>query len=165
MTPALIAVERTGSSALADALNVQPPPAWPPDFYDADDLDRMERLLEDPANAGWALYYLILRQPARILVGVAGFGGRPSDRGAVEVGYSVLPAFRRQGLATEALAGLLAHAFRDPSLDLVVAETFRELTASIGVLRKNRFQLSKEPGRRGELRYELPRSVQEAASE
>ena len=164
MTQALATSERGGGAALATALNVPKPAEWPPDFYDADDLERMERLLDDPTNAGWALNYLILRSPAPALVGVAGYSGRPTDDGIVELGYSVLPAHRRQGLATEAVAALLVHAFQHPSVHLVVAETFPHLTASIGVLLRNHFLLSAEPGRGGALRYELPRTMSKAPS-
>ncbi len=160
MTPALAGAERAGGGALATALEVPVPAEWPPDFYEADDLERMEHLLDDPANAGWALYYLILRAPVRALVGVAGYSGRPTDHGVVELGYSVVPAHRRQGLATEAVAALLEHAFQQPSVRLVVAETFPHLSSSIGVLLRNHFHLSAEPGRGGALRYELPRGLE-----
>jgi ribosomal-protein-alanine N-acetyltransferase len=159
MTRSLAASERAGGAALATALEVPEPAEWPPEFYDADDLERMEQLLDSPANAGWALYYLILRSPVRILVGVAGYSGRPTDAGVIELGYSVVPAHRRQGLATEAVAGLLEHAFQHPGVQLVVAETFPHLTPSIGVLLRNHFLLSAEPGRGGALRYELPRTT------
>jgi len=164
MTRALAGAERAGGVALATALDVPEPAGWSPGFYDADDLARMEHLLDDPTNAGWALYYLILRRPGRALVGVAGYSGQPTDDGVVELGYAVVPAHRRQGLATEAVAGLLDHAFQHPSVHLVVAETFAHLTSSIGVLLRNHFVLSAEPGRGGALRYELPRTMPRAGA-
>jgi RimJ/RimL family protein N-acetyltransferase len=164
MTLALAGAERAGGVVLAAALDVPEPAEWPPDFYDADDLERMEHLLDDPTNAGWALYYLILRGTMPALVGVAGYSGRPTDHGVVELGYSVVPAHRRQGLATEAVAGLLEHAFQHPSVHLVVAETFPHLTSSTGVLLRNHFHLSAEPGRGGALRYELPRTMPKAGA-
>ena len=101
----------------------------------------------------------------RALVGVAGYSGRPTDQGVVELGYSVVPpAHRRQGLATEAVAALLDHAFQHPSVHLVVAETFPHLSSSIGVLLRNHFHLGGEPGRGGALRYELPRTTPTAGA-
>ncbi len=163
MTPALATAELTGVGALAAALGVEAPAVWPPEFYEADDVERMGRLLEDPANAGWALYYLILRTAPRALAGVAGFAGRPSADGVVEIGYAVLPAHRRLGLASEAVAALLALAFAEPLVGRVVAETYPSLDGSIGVLVRNRFSPSPARGRGDTLRYELSRSSYEGS--
>jgi RimJ/RimL family protein N-acetyltransferase len=159
MTLALAELEHGGAPALAAALGVPAPLAWPPDFYDADDLERMKGLLRDPANAGWALYYLIQRGPPRVLVGVAGYGGRPTAAGVVEIGYAVLPAHRRSRFATEAVAALVAHAFREASVQVVIAETFPHLVGSIGVLERNHFRLGAARGHGGALRYELQRAM------
>ena len=47
----------------------------------------------------------------RTLVGGCGFLGGPDATGMVEMGYSVLPQFQRQGIATEMVAALTAWAF------------------------------------------------------
>jgi RimJ/RimL family protein N-acetyltransferase len=69
----------------------------------------------------------------------------------------VLPDFRRQGYATEAAAGLIARAFAHPAVGRVIAETFPELPASIGVLRRLGFSPVDGGSEPGVLRYELPR--------
>jgi RimJ/RimL family protein N-acetyltransferase len=158
MTLALADAERSGTTSLSVALRAAVPPDWPPDFYDDDDLDRMRRLLADPANGGWVLYYVIHREPARTLVGVAGFSGRPSDDRVVEMGYSLMPSHHGRGIATEAVRELLRFAFGDASVERVVAETFPHLPSSIGVLMRNGFRLAVEAGRSGALRYALDRS-------
>ena len=164
MTLQLAEAERAGATTLTAALRADVPPDWPPDFYDDEDLDRMRRLREDPANEGWALYYLIQRTPRPAVVGVAGFSGRPSHDRAVEIGYSVMPPYRRQGLATEAVAALLDRAFQDANVDTVIAETLPHLPASIGVLMRNGFRLASETGRGGTLRYALTRAAYEAGA-
>jgi RimJ/RimL family protein N-acetyltransferase len=156
MTPALAAAELQGAKSLAAALRVPTPVPWPPDLYEADDLERMAAVLDTPGAAGWALYYIIERDP-RGLVGVAGFGGPPKIDGVVEVGYSVLVAHRRRGFASEAVAALLAHAFGDPRVTRVVAETYPSLPASIGVLVRNGFSQVSAENEDGKLRYELQR--------
>ena len=158
MTPELVAAETAGTDHLAAALGVGMPGAWPPEFYDADDLARMSALLADEGNAGWALYYLRERGQPPSLVGVAGFAGAPGADGLVEVGYSILPLYRRRGLASEALSALVTHAFSQPAVRVVAAETYPSLAASIGVLLKNGFQPTASPGQLGILRFERLRS-------
>lgn len=157
MTPELAAAELAGADRLAAALACEPPTQWPPDLYEADDLQRLSDLLADPANAGWALYYLLERAAPRRLVGIAGFGGRPDENGMVQAGYSVLAEFRRRGFASEALAGLVAFAFNDPSVRGIIADTYPELEASIGVLLKNGFARDDAPRSDGTIRFRKDR--------
>jgi RimJ/RimL family protein N-acetyltransferase len=76
----------------------------------------------------------------------------------VEIGYSVLPEFRRQGYATEAAQGLIARAFAHPGVALVIAETLPDLFPSIGVLRKIGFGYVGEGSEPSIVRYELRRA-------
>ena len=154
LTTALVKAEQAGSTSLAKLLGTVAPSSWPPELYEPDDLKRMERLLQDPQNHGWTLYYLLTQGDPVRLVGVAGFGGAPTAEGVVDLGYSVLPEFRRQGLATEAVEALITFAVADPRVRAIAAETYPALTASIGVLRKSGFRLV--PSRPGSdtVRYE-----------
>jgi RimJ/RimL family protein N-acetyltransferase len=158
LTRALAAAERAGPLSLGGALEALVPPDWPPEYYELDDLDRMERLLRDDGNAGWTLFYLIERSPRRTLVGVAGSGGRPTPQGVVEIGYGVVPAFRRRGIATEAVTALVEFAFHDLAVTAVAAETFPHLEGSIGVLRRAGFERLPDPGRNGTIRFQCSRS-------
>jgi RimJ/RimL family protein N-acetyltransferase len=164
MTPSLIDAELAGSTALAQALHVPPPDTWPPELYERDDLERMRALLQVPVHAGWAVYYLLERGTPPHLVGVAGFAGAPGADGVVDVGYSILPAYRRRGLATEAVGALLQYALARPGVRCVAAETYPSLEGSIGVLLKCGFQ--PVPARPGSetLRYECIRLVNAGAT-
>jgi ribosomal-protein-alanine N-acetyltransferase len=73
---------------------------------------RLGQMVGEPAEAPWLIRaVLALDGPgAGRVVGHAGFHGRPDARGMVEVGYRVIPAFRRNGYAQAALAELLAYA-------------------------------------------------------
>ena len=55
------------------------------------------------------------------MIGTCGFKGPPTDDGTVEIGYGVLPEFRRQGHATEAARGLIEHALAHPTVTRVKA--------------------------------------------
>ena len=80
---------------------------------DADDLIklRLADLEANPRVTPWLLRAIVDRE-TRAAVGFIGFHGAPDPRGMVEVGYEVLPAFRRRGYAREALAVIEAFAAR-----------------------------------------------------
>src|SRR3954464_10866782 len=73
----------------ATTLGVAVPSSWPPPLNDEGSQRwYLEMLRRDASGVGWGLWYLIRREPARELIGVAGFKGRPAN-GSCEIGYSV----------------------------------------------------------------------------
>ncbi|MEN0653877.1 MULTISPECIES: GNAT family N-acetyltransferase [Hyphobacterium] len=152
-------------AAFFDALHVRHEAVWPPELMDGETLDWLnDRLSADPRQAGWLTWVFIwpgvAGQPDR-LVGAGGFKGAPDDKGCVEVGYSMLLSFREQGLATEAVEGLLEWAESDPRVKRIIAHTLPHLTASQRVLEKTGFVETEsfEDASEGEtvVRYERPR--------
>ena len=84
-----------------------------------------------------------------VAIGAGGYEGPPTSEGTVGIGYSILPEYRRHGFASEAVDGLLEHAYAHGDVTKVIAATLPELEASIGVLRKFGFELvgdGSEPG-------------------
>jgi RimJ/RimL family protein N-acetyltransferase len=154
-SPALLDAALAGPRPLAAALDAAVPPTWPPEHVDAPALEYLRaRLVEDPGSAPWWLYFVLRREsPLPVLVGTAGYKGRPRD-GAVEIGYSVVADHRRRGIATEAVRALLARAYAEPGVVRVIAETLPELLPSIGVLRKAGFRETGGGSGPGVLRYE-----------
>ena len=140
-------------------------PSWPPEFYDkAAALYTLARLGEGSEQAGWWLHYIVLRSTPslrRTLVGSCGFKGPPTADGTVEIGYSVLQDFRRQGYATEAAQGLISRAFAHPGVALVIAETLPDLFTSLGVLRKIGFGYVGEGSEPAVVRYAVRRAATE----
>ena len=57
----------------------------------------------------------------------------------VEIGYSVLPEFQGQGLATEMVDGIVQWAKQQPEVKHIEGETNVDNKASISVLEKNSF--------------------------
>jgi RimJ/RimL family protein N-acetyltransferase len=160
-TPELTRAALESEAALATGLGVFVPATWPPEFLDPPSLEFiLERLAEGPQQAGWWLHFVILGQgpTGRTLIGSAGYKGPPTPDGTVEVGYGIVRDYQRQGYASEAVRGLLEHAFEVPAVQRVIAETLPELVPSIGVLRKRGFRLTGDGSEPGVIRFELTRA-------
>jgi RimJ/RimL family protein N-acetyltransferase len=102
---------------------------------------RLEDMRVDPSTAPWLLRAMVLREPGRPMVGHVGFHGKPDARGAVEIGYTVFPEYRRRGFAIESVRAMFRWAsvehriarFRasvspgnEPSLRLLAKLGFRQ---------------------------------------
>jgi [ribosomal protein S5]-alanine N-acetyltransferase len=68
---------------------------------------RLHDLRTTPEVQPWLLRIIAIRSLPRRMVGFVGFHGRPDPAGRVEIGYEVLPEYRRRGIASEAVRGML----------------------------------------------------------
>ena len=181
-TPRLVLVPATvetlnaeleGRPALARVLGAGVSEDWPPELYDENTtrwtLTALERI---PAFAEWGMHYIVRSATdadrSTRLIGTGGLKGPPNPEGIVEIGYSILPAFRRQGFAREAVDGWLAWAFAHEVVQRVVAHTLPELTPSIGVLQSAGFTFAgaaDDPDEPTAIRYEIPRAAYDASRE
>lgn len=96
-------------------------------------LDSLRR--SHPLDRAWWAPFLFLDRASRTVIGLGGFKGPPLER-AVEIGYSVAPAYRGRGLATEAVEVMVKRAFSDQRVERVLAHTLPEASASTRVLTK-----------------------------
>jgi len=120
---------------------------------------RLEQIRADPAAAPW-LVRAVYGRPADAVVGHAGFHGPPDDRGMVEIGYAIVPEFRRQGYARAAVGQLIAYA-AEHGARVVRASVSPDNVGSLAVIRPYGFQhvgeqWDEEDGR--ELIFERPAS-------
>jgi len=120
----------------------------------------LAQLERDPAGTGWTLHYIVA--PDNRLAGIVGYKGKPAPDGTVEIGYSVLEEYQRQGIAAEAAGALVERAFASLDVVRVIAETLPSLLPSIRVLEKNGFRLIGEGSEPGVIRFELTRTDFEA---
>lgn len=134
-TQAMMAFELAHDPGVFTLLQTPPPPSWPPDLNDDDSFGHfLNALRTDKQARSWGLYYLIDLKAGRRLVGCGGFVAPPDDKGAVEIGYSILADYRRQGYATGLCRLLIDFAFKDDRTNMVIANTYPHLAASIGVM-------------------------------
>jgi RimJ/RimL family protein N-acetyltransferase len=159
--PAMVRSEIAADGTLGGLLSAQVAAGWPCEYWDRQAMEwTLGGIERGDLGGGWGAWYWILRPPfatRRLLVGNGGFKGPPTPEGTVEIGYSIVPSHRRQGLATEAGRGLMTWALRDPRVQAVIAETYPHLTPSIGVMRKLGMQLLGAGSEAGVIRYGVRR--------
>lgn len=93
---------------------------------------RRAQLQADPTELPWLYRAAVLRETG-VVVARAGFHAPPDADGTVEIGYRVLPQWRRQGLATELATGLIGWA-REQGALRCLASTGPDNAASQTVL-------------------------------
>ncbi|MCW2877370.1 MAG: hypothetical protein JWQ95_1470 [Sphaerisporangium sp.] len=94
---------------------------------------RINQLASDPGSAGW-LTEAVVAEPEGVVVGYAGFHGPPDEAGMVEVGYSVDPAYRRQGYARTMLTELVHRSAAEAAVRTVRVTISPENAASLATI-------------------------------
>jgi ribosomal-protein-alanine N-acetyltransferase len=119
----------------SETLQAHIPEDWPqPDLKEQ--LPHFIELLQhDPKSFPWLLWIIVSRTENRVL-GDAGFKGRPDKNGVAEIGYTILPEYRRKGYMQEAAQALVDWAFRQPHVKKLIAECDITNIASMKVLQK-----------------------------
>jgi RimJ/RimL family protein N-acetyltransferase len=160
----LISSEIESSAKLAAMLNTQVGDDWPPGEYDraAQEMFRDWLASGGQAVVGWYGWYAVRRAandlPA-VLIGAGGFMGLPNEHGSIETGFSILPAWRNQGFATELVQALTDWAFNDPRVQTIIAHTTDKNTPSQNVLKRVGFRCVGPGDEPDFLRFELPRKA------
>jgi RimJ/RimL family protein N-acetyltransferase len=119
-------------------------PAWHPQYPLPDSIDAIamvfasHRAMLGTVNDSpvWWIHQIIVDGA---VVGDIGFHGPPDPELVVEIGYSVVPAWRGRGVASRACALILQQAWQDGA-DTVIAETDADNVASQAVLLHNGFR-------------------------
>jgi len=127
---------------LGQILDAEVPASWPVEHWEPHVFDwLLNQIAADPRVIGWTRY-VSLRDPvtgSRTLIGTFGslYPGETSRQ--IEVGYGILPEYRRRGYASEAMEAMLAWIQSFFPARCFVAQTFPHLAPSIGVLEKTGF--------------------------
>ncbi len=159
----MLRVELARPEEFARLLGAEVASPWPPPLNDERSNQWVVRYLEQNPDAGaWSMWYYLLRRgsgQAPIAIGNGGYKGAPSPDGTVEIGYSIVEAYQRNGFATEAAGALVDFAFQDPNVKRVIAETLPHLIPSIRVLMKCGFALTGLGSEEGAIRFERKRKA------
>jgi [ribosomal protein S5]-alanine N-acetyltransferase len=155
----LVLAEMQDLPAFSTLLNVPQPSTWPPPLNDEDSQRYTLNALEHaaPADAGWSVWYCILREP-RALTGIVAYKSAPRD-GYAELGYSLLEEFQGRGFCTEAVRELIRWGFQNSAVHTIVAATLPELVPSIRVMERCGMRFAGNGMEDGvqTIRYELTR--------
>jgi RimJ/RimL family protein N-acetyltransferase len=156
----IVQADRYARNLLPGLLSAAVPAEWPPPLNDNSTLGWILNFMAShPDATGWSMWYFVLNSagPARVAIGLGGFRGAPMEDGVVEVGYSLLEEYQRNGFATEATNELVRWAFDHPAVRRVAAETYPHLRQSIRVLEKSGFSYIGENVETLTIRFELTR--------
>ena len=97
--------------------------------------------------------WLVVRDSDGRILGDLGTHGPPDDEGCVEIGYSLAPAARGQGIGTAAVGAFVERLATVPEISQVTAVTGAENLASRRLLEAQGFHLSGELPATAEVRY------------
>jgi [ribosomal protein S5]-alanine N-acetyltransferase len=141
VTAGLRAAAERGPSNLADHIGAATPDEWVSTSY---------RVVLPRPSAGRKLVdiaterALVVHRTEKLIIGDVRF--EEVDDGIVEIGYAILPAWRRKGFAVEAMTALIEELWEDGA-DLLIAGCDMKNVASIRTLRRLGFELDISRGR------------------
>jgi RimJ/RimL family protein N-acetyltransferase len=98
---------------------------------------------DDPATQPWLSRGIVLRETGS-LVGELGFHNPPDDLSVVELGYEVLPSYRRRGIAREAIRALTDWAYSTGAARIVYVTIAAGNVASISLVRSLGFRFDED---------------------
>jgi len=114
------------------------------------------RSFETGAAATLPTVWVVVRRADGTIIGDIGTHGPPDGAGSVEIGYSLAPSARGQGVGTAAVTGLVGRLSAVPGIRQIVANTGADNTPSRRLLERLGFRLAAdgEPAA-DEVRYAL----------
>lgn len=94
---------------------------------------RVPQVRQDPSLNRWFVRWIVLRSSGEI-VGSLSFHGAPNSDGMIEIGLGIVPEFRNQGFAKEALLGIWLWVLEDPQVQTLRYTVGIENAPSIRVI-------------------------------
>jgi RimJ/RimL family protein N-acetyltransferase len=113
------------------------------------------RDIDSGAAAVLPTVWLIVRRADGRILGDLGTHGPPGSEGCVEIGYSLAPSARGQGIGTSAVAALVRCLTAVPGIRRITAITGAQNTASRRLLERQGFHITGPLPGTSEVRYTL----------
>ncbi|MCM3587442.1 GNAT family N-acetyltransferase [Mesobacillus maritimus] len=115
---------------------------WPMPVYKQFFAYKIERFRKYPAENEWE--GIIVHKQDQRIIGDMGFKGGPNEDGVIDLGYSIVPSYQGKGYATEMGKAMVEWGRSNSAVQKVIATCHPENLASIRVLEKIGFHVTKQ---------------------
>ena len=154
-TVKLYLLELYDRQEFASALKAKVPEEWPPDQITPDLIEEFIGRMKARDRKLWSFYWLLCQKDSELPVLIGNGGFLVHEHETLEIGYSMLSEYQRNGYATEAVRSMLQWASSSFKRARFIAHTNPHFKASIRVLEKNGFSFKGKGQEEGTLLYEL----------
>ncbi len=142
------------STSVEKLVGARVPGSWPPEDWQPALLRLILGQLDtEPASVGWRRYVVLCDATGwgRTLVGAV--GAFPREAGEVEIAYSTLAEFQRQGYATEAAGAFVEYLLEQEGVASVSAQAMLANPESVKVMERCGLLPAGEGDEPGTVRY------------
>jgi ribosomal-protein-alanine N-acetyltransferase len=141
MSPSFLEALLSGRQFIAEGIGrLALPRGWPDEHDERWLRVRLQEMRDDPLLQPWLARAMVLkRDRLRPMVGHIGFHGAPKD-GSLELGYTVIQQYRRQGYAFEAALGMMDWASREHGISRFLVSISPENQPSLALADKMGFK-------------------------
>ena len=115
-----------------------------PELKEALEQTIIPNVADTSKNYLFSTLWTIISTEENKMVGDLCFVGEPNIEGEVEIGYGTYEEFRKRGFMTEAVAGILKWAEKQPNIRSIIASTDKSNIDSYSILERNNFIKSGE---------------------
>ena len=115
-----------------------------PELIEALEETILPNVADTSKNYLFSTLWTIISTEENKMVGDLCFVGEPNKKGEIEIGYGIYEEFRKRGFMTEAVAGIIKWAEKQPNIRSIIASTEKSNIDSYSILERNNFIKSGE---------------------
>ena len=115
-----------------------------PELKEALEQTILPNVADTSKNYLFSTLWTVISTEENKMVGDLCFVGEPNTEGEVEIGYGTYEEFRKRGFMTEAVAGIIKWAEKQPNIRSIIATTDKSNIDSYSILERNNFIKSGE---------------------
>ncbi|MBK8882521.1 MAG: GNAT family N-acetyltransferase [Bacteroidales bacterium] len=115
-----------------------------PELKEALEQTILPNVADKSKNYLFSTLWTVISTEENKMVGDLCFVGEPNTEGEVEIGYGTYKEFRKRGFMTEAVAGIIKWAEKQPNIRSIIASTEKSNIDSYSILERNKFIKSGE---------------------